>query len=177
MRFSLKKAILAITLLAALCLPLMSIMQQARREAGAIESLERVGAKVWLQADEGWQSIPPQIEMISIVEFDSEVEKLDALTHLEIPHLAFVNAEVTPELVAILVKIPALQKLNLSDTNVDDSGLESLAQVESLAYLKVMGSKVTPAGVHAFHQARPDCILSVTPDSTFMQWLSRLFDS
>lgn len=115
--------------------------------------------------------------MVSIVEFEGNASDLEPLADLGyVESLSFVNASVTPEFVEVLMLMPSLQRLNLSDTDVDDAAMERLRTKDSLAYINIMGSKVTPEAVREFQKLRPDCTLSVRLDNGFMTWLKQLQD-
>lgn len=115
--------------------------------------------------------------MVSIVEFEGAAADLTPLTNLRyVESLSFVNSTVAPEFVEILMRMPSLQRLNLSDTNFGDEALERLRNKQSLTYINMMGSKVTPEAVREFQKLRPDCTLSVRLDNGYMTWLKQLQD-
>ena len=177
LRVSLRTLLISLALLAAILMPLMVHLHAQRNQSLAAEQLTASGARIFYQSNHGLLELFPKIELVSIVEFRGEPEELQLLRELSIPHLAFVHADVTSEVVDILVEIPDLQMLNLSDTNVGDDALERLEKLPDLEYLNVMGSSVTPQGVQDFIEHRPDCKLSVVSDTEFMKWLNRLFRS
>ncbi len=177
LRVSLRTLLIILALLAAILMPLMVHLHSLRNQTLAAEQLTASGARIFYQPDHGLFGLFPKIELVSIVEFRGEPVELQSLRELSVPHLAFVHAGVTSELVDILVEIPDLRMLNLSDTNVSDDALDRFEKLPDLEYLNVMGSGVTPKGVRDFIEHRPDCKLSVVSDTEFMKWLNRLFRS
>jgi hypothetical protein len=194
-----------IGLVALFLLPTMVSMRESRIESRAIEKLREAGVTVWLN-DFGQSSSAAyrpngvwrqpesrslnwydrfsifnqsvrRADMVSIVEFEGEVAELEPLTKLRyVESLSYVNASVESDLVDILLRLPSLRHLNLSDTDVGDEDLEQLQTKNSLTYINIMGSKVTPEGVREFQALRPDCKLSVRVDIGFMTWLKQLQD-
>ncbi len=178
---------------ALLLLPVMLHLRTLRRESEAIRQLSTAGADVWYAEDLasasrlrwtlawvtpalGLQSYPPQ--MVSFVEYSGDRENLELLKDLDtVTDVAFVHANVDTDLMEVFLGMSALTTLNLSDTDVDDDCLRLIEEKQELQYINVMGSKVSPQGVERFHQKRPDCRLSVAPDTRFMKWLNRLFET
>lgn len=195
-RFTLKRLVLAVACIAVLLAPLAWRKQLLQQQSHAVDELRAKGAVVWYRHEwdefnqPTYQVVSPnnwldyllgenssaEADFVSFVEYAGSSQELGALANLPyLKEVAFVHGSVDEELIDILCQIPNLETLNLSDTNVDDRALERLAQQPHLEYLNIMGSKVTPEGVRTFHAARPDCLLTVAPDETFMRWLQRLF--
>lgn len=200
-RFSLRTLALLVTCIACAIVPIAYQVRASSRHRIAVGKLREMGATVWFEQPsftKGLKSAKPSIlkqrwrgvveaalgedffqraEMVSFVEYEGETSNLEPLLALEsVRELSYVHASVNPELVDLIMKMPNLEKLNLSDTDVDDRSLAKLVTKQSLSYVNIMGSKATPEAVQAFCDARPDCKLSVALDGEFMAWLNRLVE-
>jgi hypothetical protein len=65
--------------------------------------------------------------------------------------------QVTGAGIAQLVQLPALERLNLKQTGVDDAGLELLAGAPQLKYVDIRNTSISDAAIDKFKTAKPDC--------------------
>jgi serine/threonine protein kinase len=72
-------------------------------------------------------------------------------------HLRVTQFDVTGELAGAIRSIPTLESLNLSGGNLDDTGIERLANLKQLKVLDIRDTAVTPAGLARLAEALPDC--------------------
>jgi uncharacterized membrane protein/mono/diheme cytochrome c family protein len=85
---------------------------------------------------------------------DQDLRHLASLSHLE--HLRLDRTSVTNAGLPALAALPGLKRLNLCSTQIDDQGLELLAQgFVALERLYLWDSLVTATGLEALAKARP----------------------
>ncbi|MBN8601099.1 MAG: hypothetical protein J0M26_08725, partial [Planctomycetes bacterium] len=66
------------------------------------------------------------------------------------------GTKIDDEGVALLLELPALETLWLTQTKVSDASLPGLEKMKSLKFLQVDNSQITSEGWRAFLQKRPD---------------------
>lgn len=203
LKFSLRAMAIVTGVIAVALMPLVYAVRRAQKEHEFIVRVQEIGGTVWFAKPAGstglgsgggdfwpklqvWTSkvlgygngnLWQRADLVSFVEYQGDSAQLELLTELtSVRELAFVHAHVDSKLIDVVMRMPSLQRLNLSDTDVDDQALERLVTNPHLRYVNIMGSRATPEAVQAFCDARPDCKLSVAPDTEFMTWLNRLFE-
>jgi hypothetical protein len=92
-----------------------------------------------------------------------------ALAHLplfpDLEHVDLEHTAVTDAGMAYLTRLPKLDGLVLSRNGITDAGLRALQKCgPALQRLYVRDTKVTPAGLREFHEARPDVALDPKPE-------------
>ena len=121
------------------------------------------------------QNFSEKAEFVGLVSFQGNTSELTPLQRLLFTtDLAFFDTEATDDLIEIVKTMPRLQRLTLSDSELDDRRLLKLANIPSLKYVNAMGTDVTAEGILEFRRQRPEVRLSVSYDEEFIKQYQRL---
>jgi hypothetical protein len=169
-QFSLKTLLVGLTLL---CLGpggyVAYEQNKARRQKGAVDSIEELGGVV----DYG-RNVSARSAMLRQILGDDSfggVESIDfwnpsRVTDAELKHLAGLkrlttlhldNSQVTDAGLEKLAGLKCLSVLYLNNTQVTDAGLVHLAGLNNLEFLGVYRTQVTDAGVAELQKSLPNC--------------------
>jgi internalin A len=103
-----------------------------------------------------WTSIRYLTLMRTIVS-DDGIQAVGTLVQLE--SLAIRESEITGNLSAI-ARLRQLRYLDLSKSNIDDTGLRKLESISTLRVLRLNGTPISSAGVARLRRALPTCEVS-----------------
>jgi hypothetical protein len=123
-------------------------------EAGALSenavgALEAIGVKVMPVAAQNGYVL---VNAINATGFsDKEAELLLPLKS-NITWLKLSNTQISDEALKTIAQLPGLTRLQLENTAVTDAGLQILAECKSLMYLNLVGTKVTAKGLQALQK-------------------------
>lgn len=98
------------------------------------------------------------------------------LRYNDVAILEMGNPDVTDETLQLLVALPKLKELTLSDTPITDAGLQTLAKVSALESLRLQRTKITKDGVVAFLEDSPPKLVEIDvsgnsiPASALRKW-------
>lgn len=124
----------------------------------ALGTLVLPGSKLSAQ---GWKAVarvgPTSIWWLTRANLDDEVVAEIVRLHPEIQEWHANVTQLTDRSVLELSKLKNLKILDLSHGLITDTALIALERCTSLTTLKVMRTKVTPAGVAALQKALPNC--------------------
>jgi hypothetical protein len=129
-----------------------------------LESLKMGGALV---TDAGMKALEPLINLqsLDLSKMDITAQGIEPLTKL--PKLRRLSlwrsARIDDKAAQYLLRMKALETLDLTDTSVTDKLLDQLEGMKQLKALFIAGAKVTPERVDKFRKARPDCRLIWSP--------------
>lgn len=199
LQFSIRSALIVLAVVALALIPVLSRQSEVQQQRRAVQLLRAADATVgfshqWNSAEKRAVDVPVTqfrvlewllgreffltADFVSIVEFTGDVNRLEPL--VELPHaetVALFNSQISPELIDILDRMPRLKSLNLSDSDLNNEGLVSLAGLRHLEYVNAMGTSVTADGILEFKAKRPDCGISVSVDVPFLEHYQRLVTS
>lgn len=156
-------------------------MDAAQEKSEAILKLERIGASFGykdeskdVHGDSTSDSVSgsrtgaglvdkytfPKPDLVLIDGFSGAIDEVVPLGDLNtLECVAIVDSRVGDEVLAILLKLPALEDLNLHGTDISDHGLMQLIEMPQLRNIVVTNTSVTVSGAAKFRIARPDCKL------------------
>ncbi|WP_343700886.1 c-type cytochrome domain-containing protein [Chitinophaga sp.] len=115
----------------------------------AVAELEAIGVKVMPVAA---QSGYVMINAINATAFGNREAELLLSLKSNIAWLKLSNTQVGDSALATIAKLPHLTRLHLENTAVTDAGLQALAASKTLMYLNLVGTKVTGKGLQALQQ-------------------------
>jgi Leucine-rich repeat (LRR) protein len=129
---------------------------------------DRPGSNLAIKTDiVGLEALTPLTQLRRLDIGDLPIESADlswlpALTGLEELDVDG-SFQIDDSAVAYFTPLPKLKRLNLAGSVLSNKGLLELVQAAALEQLTIGGTQVTPAGIGAFNQQRPQCrVLSWT---------------
>jgi Leucine-rich repeat (LRR) protein len=123
-----------------------------------LESLDIGGSKV---TDRGVAEMAGLTNLHTLGLSETVVTARGIATLAKLPKLARLNLwkseKVDDKAAPHFAAMPAIETLELTETNITDATLNALERVKTLKDVYVGGTAVTEARVEAFRMARPDC--------------------